>query len=71
MAAAQPLPKRRLRLAGMTELASSCGDKHVDLTNCSVRSELGFDVLSGMFFPQIQLGTNHANSAERTTQKTS
>jgi hypothetical protein len=47
MAAAQPLPKRRFRLAGMTELASNCGDKkivNVDLTNCSVRSELGFDV---------------------------
>src|SRR5271157_1964201 len=38
-------------LAGMTELASNCGDTNVDLTNCSVRSELGFDVLSGMFFP--------------------
>ena len=35
----------------MMVLASSCGDMNVDLTNCSVRSELGFDVLSGMFFP--------------------
>lgn len=51
MAAAQPLPKRRLRLTGMTELASNCGDTYVDLTNCSVRSELGFDVQSGMFLP--------------------
>jgi hypothetical protein len=57
MAAAQPLPKRRLRLAGMTELASNCGDKHVDLTNCSVRSELGFDVFVECFSLQIQLGT--------------
>ncbi len=38
-------------LAGMMGLASNCGDTYVDLTNCSVRSELGFDVLSGMFFP--------------------
>ena len=32
MAAAQPLPKRRIRLTGMTELASNCGDMYVDLT---------------------------------------
>jgi hypothetical protein len=44
MAAAQPLPQRRIRLTGMTELASNCGDTYVDLINCSVRSELGFDV---------------------------
>ena len=31
MAAAQPVPKRRLRLAGMMGLASNCGDTYVDL----------------------------------------
>jgi hypothetical protein len=44
MAAAQPVPKRRIRLTGMMGLASNCGDMYVDLINCSVRSELGFDV---------------------------
>src|SRR5665647_3286659 len=57
MAAAQPLPKRRLRPTGMKELASNCGDTNVDLTNCSVRSELGFDVYVECFSLQIQLGT--------------
>jgi hypothetical protein len=62
MAAAQPLPKRRLRLTGMTELASNCGDKHVDLTNCSVRSELGFDVyLWRMFLPPNPVRHKNAN----------
>jgi len=31
MAAAQPQPKRRIRLTGMRVLASNCGDTHVDL----------------------------------------
>ena len=31
MAAAQPVPKRRIRLTGMMGLASNCGDMYVDL----------------------------------------
>jgi len=42
----------------------------VDLTNCSVRSELGFDVLSGMFFPPNPVRHKSCESVERTTQKT-
>ena len=33
-----------IRLTGMMVLASNCGDTYVDLINCSIRSELGFDV---------------------------
>ena len=45
MAAAQPVPKRRIRLTGMMGLASNCGDTYVDLIEIAhVRSELGFDV---------------------------
>jgi len=44
IAAAQPVLKRRIRLTGMMVLASNCGDINVDLINCSIRSELGFDI---------------------------
>jgi hypothetical protein len=40
MAAAQPQPKRRIRLTGMRVLASNCGNKYDDQI-CSVWSDHG------------------------------
>jgi hypothetical protein len=57
MAAAQPVPKRRIRLTGMMGLASNCGDTYVDLIIAQLGLNWALTYRVECFSLQIQLST--------------
>ena len=67
MAAAQPAPKRRIRLTGMMVLASNCGDTYVDLIELLMLGlNWALTYMSGMFLPPNPVRHKNAKSSYHT-----